>query len=183
MKNIKKGFTLIELLVVIAIIGILSSVVLASMRNIKVDPNSQVTVSGLIDTYPEATNYAVDAAGVLSVDELADLNARLKALDTSKSQIGVLILQSTYPLSIEEYGIKLAEKWKTGMKGLDNGAIIIVATQDRKVRIEVGYGLEGNIPDAVAGRIIDNDMMPSLKSGDWYNAIIGAINGINSKIK
>jgi len=128
--------------------------------------------------YPEATNYAVDAAGALSADQLASLNSLLKE---NKTEIGVAVVKSTKPLQIEEYGIKLAEKWKVGDAEKDNGAIIIIATEDRKVRIEVGYGLEGSITDAEAGRIIDEFMIDSLKKGDWYGAIIGAINGINSK--
>lgn len=134
-------------------------------------------------SYPEATNYAVDVAGVITPEHLAALNTQLKGLDNGNQQIAVLILKSTQPLSIEEYGIKLAEKWKVGKAGLDNGAIVIVATEDRKVRIEVGYGLEDRIPDAVAGRIIDENMIPSLKTGDWYGAVTSAVTRISQELK
>lgn len=133
--------------------------------------------------YPEPTNYAVDQSGVLSADQLASLNAKLKGMDTEKHQFGVAIVKTTQPLDIEAYGIKLAEKWKVGKKGLDNGAIIIVATEDRKVRIEVGYGLEGNINDAAAGRILDNQMVPFLKQGKWYEAIVAGLDELNNKVK
>ena len=70
------------------------------------------------------------------------------------SQIAVLIVPSTQPEEIEQYGIRAAEAWKLGRKGVDDGAILIVAKNDRRVRIEVGYGLEGALPDAIASRII-----------------------------
>ena len=183
----KKGFTLIELLVVIAVIGILVSIMFSVLRgnDLKVDPATQLAtgspVVGVV--LPEATNYAIDTAGVLTASELSDLNAKLKAVDTGKVQIAVLVLKTTTPLSIDEYGIKLAEKWRVGMKGLDNGAIIIIATDDRKVRLDIGYGLEGAIPDAVAGNIIRDDMGPLLHNNQWYDAIVVGINSVEAKIK
>ena len=134
-------------------------------------------------TYPEATNYIVDTAGVLTKTELDNITALLKTIETNKTQIGVLLIKSTSPLSIEEYSIRLAEKWKVGMKGLDNGAIIIIATEDRNIRLEIGYGLEGTIPDAIAGQIIRNDMGPFLHDNKWYDAIVAGINSINNKTK
>lgn len=133
--------------------------------------------------YPEPTNYAVDSAGVLTPEQLLNLNKRLEGIDNGTRQYAVLIVKTTAPLSIEQYAIKLAEKWKVGHETLDNGAIIIIATKDRKVRIEVGYGLEQYIPDSVAGRIIDEKMISSLKTSDWYGAVLGAINGLEEKIK
>lgn len=132
--------------------------------------------------YPEPTNYAVDSAGVLSADQLSSLNAKLKTMDTSKHQFAIATVNTTEPLDIEQYSIKLAEKWKVGGKDTDNGAIILIAVKDRKFRIEVGYGLEGDVPDAVAGRIRD-DMTPLLKKGDWYGAINLGLDELNSKIK
>ena len=174
LKNIVLAMFLLAGLGALAIIGI-------SVLKI---PSSQLT-TGLVSSeaqYPEPTNYVVDVAGVLSVEQLSTLNVKLKAMDSDKHQFGVVIVKTTQPLDIEAYGIKLAEKWKAGYRGLDNGAIIIIATEDRKVRIEVGYGLEGDIPDAVVGRIIDN-YIPSLKVGDWYSAIVGMAGELNNKIK
>src|SRR3990167_2540266 len=134
-------------------------------------------------SYPEPTNYVVDDAEVLTIEQETELNVLMKGIDNGTRQYAVLTIKTTAPLSIEQYGIKLAEKWKVGHETLDNGAIIIVATEDRKVRLEIGYGLEQYIPDSVAGRIIDEKMISSLKINDWYNAILGAINGLEEKIK
>lgn len=134
-------------------------------------------------SYPEPTNYAVDAAGVLTTEQLKYLNQRLELIDNGTRQYAVLTIKTTAPLTIEQYGIKLAEKWKVGHETLDNGAIIIIATEDRKVRLEIGYGLEEYIPDSVAGRIIDEKMLSSLKTSDWYNSILGAIDGLEEEVK
>ena len=134
-------------------------------------------------SYPEPTNYVVDDAEVLTIEQEAELNVLMKRIDNGTRQYAVLTIKTTAPLSIEQYGIKLAEKWKVGHETLDNGAIIIVATEDRKVRLEIGYGLEQYIPDSVAGRIIDEKMISSLKTNDWYNAILGAINGLEEKMR
>lgn len=143
---------------------------------------SPTAVQATDASYPDPSNYTVDAAGVLTADQLAQLNATLKTMDNDQHQFAVAIVKTTAPLTIEEYGIKLAEKWKVGGKDTDNGAIVIVATEDRKVRIEVGYGLEGDINDAKAGAIIDNTMIPSLKRGDWYGAVSSALSALNTSI-
>lgn len=129
--------------------------------------------------YPEPTNYVVDSAGVLgNVDAL---NADLKAFD-STAQIAVVTVKTTYPLSDAQYGIKLAEKWKVGHAGADNGLIILIATEDRKLRIEIGKGLEGTIPDSVAGRIVDESMIPYLKKNDWRGAVDSGVAAFKARI-
>jgi prepilin-type N-terminal cleavage/methylation domain-containing protein len=178
--NMKKGFTLIELLVVIAIVGILASVILGAAHSSST--TDQPTVGKSEEVLPEPTNFAVDTSGTLTPEQLTALNAKLKDLSV-KAEIAVAMVSTTGSLSIEEYGIRLAEKWKVGKEGIDNGAIIIIATQDRKLRIEVGKGLEGDITDSVAGSIIRDDMVPMLKAGDWYGAVNKGIDSINSKIK
>ncbi len=132
--------------------------------------------------YPEPTNYAVDTAGALSEEQLADLNLRLKAMDMDAHQFAVAVVKTTAPLTIEEYAIKIAEKWKVGYEGLDNGAIIVLAVDDRKVRIEVGRGLEGDITDSEAGRIIDEAMIPYLKANAWYDAIVEGLNALANEV-
>lgn len=176
-----KGFTLIELLVVIAIIGILVSVVIASLSKTSTGSNGSTVVAS--DNLPEPTNYAVDTAGALTPVELDALNAQLKTMDNEKHQFAVLVVKTTGGMSIEEYGIKLAEKWKVGKAGLDNGAIIIVATEDRKIRIEVGSGLEGDVNDAKAGDIIRNDLAPKFKEGKWAEGITAGLNSLNNFVK
>jgi uncharacterized protein len=79
----------------------------------------------------------------------------------------VLIVPSTQPEDIEQYGIRVAEQWKLGRKGIDDGAILLVAKNDRRVRIEVGYGLEGALSDAISNRIIDETISPHFKLGDY----------------
>lgn len=159
-------------------ISIISVIILACLIGIFLltsdVPDGQIGEGASTVSLPEATNYVVNDNGVLKQETVDELNKELKELD-SKAQIAVLVLDSTAPYTIEEYGIKLADKWKVGYAGLDNGAIIILATKDRKVRIEVGKGLEGIIPDAAAGRIIDEYMMPPLKDGNYDNAIINAV--------
>lgn len=130
---------------------------------------------------PDPTNHVVDAADALSPAVEDQLNQVLSQF--KEAQIAVLVVDSTSPLPIENYGIEVAEAWKVGDEGTDNGAIIILAVKDRKVRIEVGYGLEGQIPDAVAGRIIDESMIPFLKQSDWDAAITAGVQALIARIK
>jgi len=177
----KKGFSLLELIVTIAIISILSMVVIASLHKASTQEGaSNIQAS---ETLPEPSNYAVDQAGVLTPEQLDSLNAQLKTLDNGKHQFAVAIVKTTGSLTIDEYGIKLAEKWKVGGKDTDNGAIIIVATEDRKIRIEVGQGLEGDINDAKAGAVIREDMGPLFKQGKWFEGIVAGINKLDSFVK
>jgi uncharacterized protein len=131
--------------------------------------------------YPEPTNYIVDTFGFLEASTTDYMNNDLQNFDPT-AQIAVAVVKTTKPLSIEEYGIRLAEKWKVGHQDIDNGIIIILATEDRKVRIEVGKGLEGELPDAVVGRIIDENMVPSLKKDEWASAVFGGVYAIKSKL-
>lgn len=183
----KKGATLIELLIVGAFIALLTWVVVINIT--KDNTPTQNSIEDFKSTdmgiaLPEPTNYVVDTAGVLTTEQLQAINTLLaSSTNPSKIQIAVLIATTTKPLSIEQYGIRLAEKWKVGYKGSDNGAIIIIATQDRKVRIEVGNGLEGSVTDAQAESILQTNMVPKLKSSDWYGAIFGGISGLNNLVK
>lgn len=131
--------------------------------------------------FPEPTNYVVDSAGVLDPSTVTTLNETLKNFDGT-AQIAVAVIDTTAPYSIEQYGIKLADKWKVGYEGRDNGAIIILAVQDRKVRLEIGKGLEGDITDGQAGEIVDTAMIPYLKNNDWDNALISGVNAIIQKL-
>ena len=171
--------------VIVIVVLVLVTFAAISYSGVKIDPATQLATGSPVQgvVLPEATNYAVDNAGVLTASELSDLNTRLSSINASTTQIAVLLVKSTSPLSIDEYGIKLAEKWKVGMKGVNNGAIIVIATEDRKVRLDIGYGLEGQIPDAVAGEIIRNDMGPLLHNNQWHDAIVAGITSILSKIK
>lgn len=121
---------------------------------------------------PALTARVTDLSGVLAPSEKLALERRLRDFEAAKgSQIAVLIVPTTQPETIEQYGIRVADAWKLGRKGVDDGAILIVATDDRTLRIEVGYGLEGVMPDAVAKRIIDEVIVPRFKAGDLAGGI------------
>jgi uncharacterized protein len=121
---------------------------------------------------PALTSPVTDLTGTLSADQRAALDAKLRSFEQQKgSQVAVLIVPTTQPEEIEQYGIRVADAWKLGRKGVDDGAILIVALNDRKLRIEVGRGLEGALPDAIANRIIDEDVVPQFRRGDIYGGI------------
>jgi len=125
---------------------------------------------------PPLTARVIDQTGTLTPDDRATLTAKLAALEAGKgSQLVVLLVSSTEPETIEQYGIRVAEAWKLGRKGVDDGAILIVAKDDRKLRIEVGYGLEGALPDAIAKRIVGEDIAPHFRSGDYAGGINAGI--------
>ena len=107
-----------------------------------------------------------DLTGTLAEAQKSGLDGDLRALETSTgAQVAILIVASTKPEAIEQYSIRVVEAWKLGRKGKDDGVLVLVAKNDRKLRIEVGYGLEGVIPDAVAKRIIDEAITPRFKQG------------------
>src|SRR4051812_35712747 len=121
---------------------------------------------------PPLTGRVVDQTGTLTSDDITALTNTLKDLETRKgSQIAVLIVPTTQPESIEQFSIRVAEAWKIGRSKVDDGAILFVAKNDRKLRIEVGYGLEGALTDATTKRIIDEIIAPRFKSGDFAGGI------------
>jgi uncharacterized protein len=121
---------------------------------------------------PVLTARVTDLTGTLKPAEIQALEDRLRDFETRKgAQIAVLIAPSTAPEAIEEYSIRVVENWKLGRKGVDDGVLLLVAKDDRRVRIEVGYGLEGVIPDALASRIINEAITPRFKAGDFHGGI------------
>ncbi|MBL3658630.1 YgcG family protein [Fulvivirga sp. 2943] len=134
---------------------------------------------------PSLTGRVVDLTGTLKSYQINAISTDLEEFEKRKgSQIVVLLLPTTGDETIEQFGIKVAEKWKIGRSKVDDGVILIVAKNDRKVRIEVGYGLEGAIPDAYAKRIIEEIIKPQFRSGnfdlgisDAVDAIIGLVDG------
>jgi uncharacterized protein len=128
---------------------------------------------------PALNARVTDLTGTLDATQRGRLEAQLAAIDRAgRAQIAVLLLPTTQPEAIEAFGIRLAEAWKIGHKGTDNGVIVIVAKDDRKMRIEVGYGLEGSIPDAIAKRIVAERMAPAFKQGDFFGGLRAAIEGL-----
>ena len=113
-----------------------------------------------------------DLTGTLTATQQSALEEKLAALETRKgSQVAVLILPTTQPEDIAQFGVRLAEGWKVGRKGIDDGAILIVAKDDREMRIEVQYGLEGALTDVTSSRIIRETIAPLFKQGDFYGGI------------
>jgi uncharacterized protein len=125
---------------------------------------------------PPLSGRVVDQTGTLSSGDVAALTQTLKDFETRKgSQIAVLIVPTTAPESIEQYSIRVAEAWKIGRKKIDDGAILVVAKDDRKLRIEVGYGLEGALTDVTSRRIIDEVITPKFRSGDFAGGISAGV--------
>ncbi|MGO8988057.1 MAG: TPM domain-containing protein [bacterium] len=128
---------------------------------------------------PKLQGYVNDYAGMISPSAKSKLEEGLRAFEQSDStQIVILTIPSLEGENLEEFGIKVAEAWKIGQKGKDNGAILIVSKQDRKIRIEVGYGLEGKLTDLISGRIIDGVITPRFKEGDFDGGFIAGISSM-----
>jgi len=125
---------------------------------------------------PPLTGRVVDLTATLSNGAVVSLTQKLRDFEDKKgSQIAMLIVPTTQPETIEQFSIRVAEAWKVGRKKVDDGAILIIAKNDRNLRIEVGYGLEGVLTDATSRRIIDEDITPKFKSGDFYGGISAGV--------
>jgi uncharacterized protein len=121
---------------------------------------------------PALSARVTDLTGTLDSSAQARLENRLRAFEQKRgSQIAVLIVPTTEPEAIEQYAMRVAESWKLGRKGVDDGAILLVATNDRTMRIEVGYGLEGVLNDATCRRIIAEIITPEFQRGDFAAGI------------
>src|SRR6204780_2065293 len=128
---------------------------------------------------PPLSGRVVDQTGTLSSGDIASLTQTLKNLEARKgSQIAVLIVPTTQPETIEQYSIRVAEAWKIGRRKIDDGALLVVAKNDRKLRIEVGYGLEGALTDVTANRIISEIITPKFKNGDFAGGISAGVDRI-----
>ena len=128
---------------------------------------------------PPLTGRVTDLTGTLSTEQKASLEQTLSAFEASKgSQLAVLIIASTAPEAIEPYALRVAEQWKLGRKKIDDGAILVVAKNDRTLRIEVGYGLEGALNDATSKRIISEIIVPRFKQQDFYGGISAGVGQI-----
>src|SRR4051812_5322546 len=125
---------------------------------------------------PPLKARVTDLTATLTSQQQATLEQTLAAFEQRKgSQIAVLLVPTTQPESVEEYAVRVEEKWQLGRKGIDDGALLLIAKNDRKLRIEVGYGLEGVLNDATAKRIIADDITPRFKQGDFYGGITAGV--------
>jgi uncharacterized protein len=125
---------------------------------------------------PPLSGRVVDQTVTLSPGDIASLTQTLKDLETRKgSQIAVLIVPTTDGEAIEPFSLRVAEAWKIGRKKVDEGALLVIAKNDRHLRIEVGYGLEGALTDATTKRIIDEDITPKFKAGDFAGGVSAGV--------
>lgn len=124
---------------------------------------------------PALTSPVVDTTGTLSAEQKQQLEQQALALQQRKgSQLQVLMISSTQPETIEQYTQRVFDQWKLGREGVDDAVILVVAKDDRRVRIQPGYGLEGAIPDAIANRIIQEFLAPKFRAGDFGGGILEA---------
>jgi uncharacterized protein len=121
---------------------------------------------------PPLSARVIDLTGTLTAEQQTRLEQALAAFESAKgSQLAVLIVPTTAPEEIEGYSIRVVEQWKLGRSKVDDGALLLVAKNDRRVRIEVGRGLEGVLTDAMSNRIIDETIRPDFRQGDFYGGI------------
>jgi uncharacterized protein len=131
------------------------------------------------DQAPKLTRHVTDLTGTLTAQQVDQLDAQLVALEKSKgAQLVVLMVPTTQPQDIAEYSLAVAEANKIGRKGTDDGLLLLVAKNDRRVRMEVGYGLEGAIPDAATARIIREYIAPKFRVNNYYGGINDALGAL-----
>ena len=135
-------------------------------------------------TVPSLKSHVTDLTETLSSMEISRLEQQLTDFEAKKgSQIALLIIPTTQPETIEQYSIRVAEVWKLGRKGIDDGVLLLVAKNDRTLRIETGYGLEGVLPDALARRIIDEIIVPKFRQGHFFGGLQAGVEQIISIIE
>src|ERR1019366_5726380 len=133
---------------------------------------------------PYLTGRVVDAANILKPETRARLTAALKAHeDATSNQIVVLTVPTIQPDSVEDYAVKVFDSWKLGQKGKDNGVLVVIVPQDRKMRIEVGYGLEGTLTDVASNRIIRNLMTPQFKAGNYNKGVEDGVTAVIAQLE
>jgi len=133
---------------------------------------------------PRLEGRVTDLAGLYTSTEAAEIEQTLEALENETgAQVAVLTIPTLDGVPIEDYSIRVVDEWRLGEAERDNGALIVIARDDRRIRIEVGYGLEGVLPDALAGRIIDRAMTPAFRRGDFAGGTRAAIDVIGAAIR
>jgi uncharacterized protein len=141
-------------------------------------------VPAAAQSFPKFTGFVVDAANVLPADREAALAASLDALqrDTGR-QLVVATIPDLQGYPIEDYGYRLGRAWGVGLKDLDNGAILIVAPNDRRVRVEVGYGLTPVLTDALSSLIVNQAILPAFRAGDMPGGIVAGANALIAQLR
>lgn len=132
---------------------------------------------------PALTGHVIDLTATLSTEDLRSLEARLTELETTRgSQVVILMVASTQPEDVSSYANRVGNDWKIGRKGVGDGLLILVAKNDRKVRLEVAKSLEGAIPDLAAQQIIDTAITPAFRQGQYAQGLDGAVQQIAARI-
>jgi uncharacterized protein len=125
--------------------------------------------------------WVTDMPGMLRADTIARLNSTIGEFErTNGAEMAVVVVRSLDGLSIDEAAVKLFELWKIGKKGRDNGLLLLWSTGDRRVRVEVGYGLEGVLPDGKVGRILDTYVMPKFRAGQFDEGVLAGVDALLS---
>jgi len=133
---------------------------------------------------PKLQARVTDLAGVLTPEQIAGLEEKLKQFEASDSnQIAVLIMPSLEGEPLEDFSNRVATAWRLGQKGRDNGALLFIALKERQVRIEVGYGLEPTLTDAMSRRIIQNEIIPAFQQQQYYEGVDGAVTAIMQTVR
>jgi uncharacterized protein len=141
-------------------------------------------ISAFAAEIPPLKTRVNDYAAMLSPATISQLDNSLAAFEAAEStQIVVLTIPGLGGEAIEDFSIRVADAWKIGQKGLDNGAILLIAKNDRKLRIEVGYGLEGKLTDLISGRIIQQVIIPQFRAGNFDQGIISGVNAMMGAVK
>ena len=162
------------------LVNLVAALLLLVWASLSVAQSSQTLVP-----VPALSGRVVDLTASLTAQQQAEIDQKLREFEQSKgSQIAVLIVPATAPEAIEQFALRVAEQWKLGRKKIDDGAILVIAKNERALRIEVGYGLEGVLNDATAKRIIEERIVPHFKQDDFQGgissgieAMLGVING------
>ena len=176
----RKAFTLIELLVAVAIIAILVGLIMSLVNVVNTRSKSSTASSRSFSMPPVPTTYITDMAGVLSEGVRHDINEQCARWDTPTGGQLLVYIDTTLPENedIESYSQKLFRNWRPGEKGKNRGALLVIFTQSRKMRIHTGYGLEAQLTDAVCKRILDEKVKPYLKVNRWEAGITAGVHEI-----
>ncbi len=129
-------------------------------------------IAAALVAIPPLKSRVTDLTGTLNAQQRGALEQTLAEFEARKgAQIAVLIVPTTQPETVDQYAVRVEESWKLGRKGVDDSVLFLISKEDRQLRLEVGYGLEGALPDAAAKRIIEEDITPRFKQGDFYGGI------------
>jgi uncharacterized protein len=133
---------------------------------------------------PELRERVTDLTGTLEEGQRASLAAKLESLENDTgAQVAVLLVPTARPETVEQFALRVAEAWQLGREDVDDGALLLVALDDREVRIEVGYGLEGALTDATSRRIIDEAILPHFRNGDMYGGLASGVDRITAVVR